>query len=53
MRTNLDTKLDTTWKASRRAKPRSKRRDRLENDMVQLQLRRMRAEIRALRKREA
>ena len=45
MRTNLDTKLDTTWKAYRAAKPRSKRRDRLENEMVQLQLKRMRAEM--------
>jgi len=43
--TQTEAKLDATWKAAKLAKPRSKRRDRLEHEMVMLQLKRIRAEM--------
>ena len=48
--TKNDIKLDTVWRASRNAKPRSSRRIVLQRDMVHIQLKRMKDEIRALRK---
>lgn len=43
----LEPKLDACWRLLRRAKPRSKRRAKLENEMIDIQLRRLRAEIKA------
>jgi len=43
----LEAKVDACWRLLRRSKPRSKRRTKLESEMVNIQLRRLRAEIRA------
>lgn len=47
MATNLNEKLDSCWKAARRAPPRSKRRLKLESELVTIQLKRLRQEIKA------
>ena len=48
--TKTDIKLDTVWRASRNAKPRSSRRIVLQRELVHIQVKRMKDEIRALRK---
>lgn len=45
--TKTEAKLDAAWRSYRRVKPRSKRRDRLEREMVMLQVKRLRAEMRS------
>ena len=46
----LEPKLDACWRSLRRAKPRSKRRAKLESEMVNIQLKRLKQEMRGKQK---
>jgi hypothetical protein len=44
---NLNQKLEACWRSARQAKPRSRRRAKLESELVSIQIKRLRADIKA------